>query len=233
MVRASIHTCTRLGGAHERNQDRALIGSDVLADSAGVAHAHVTSPSIVGVFDGLGGHAAGDVASDLAAKLVASSEVPTDETGCERLLQQADRAILDAMRSNPDHAGMGTTAALLVLRSDPDEPLIASAGDSTIWWHHGDHIEQVSVSDRWRGSGVLQCLGANDDGVAPHVRALPLRAGDRLLVATDGLTDVVPEDVLHEELTGDAHHAAERLLAMVERAGVPDDLTFLIADVDA
>jgi hypothetical protein len=107
----------------------------------------------------------------------------------------------------------------------------ANVGDSTVWLQRGDHIEELSVSDRWSNGGVLQCLGANDDGVVPHVRSLDLGPGDRLLVATDGLTDVLPSDLLHHVLTGDARRGAERLLELVEQAGVPDDLTFLVADL--
>lgn len=230
-MHASIHTCTRLGGAHERNQDRALVGAVVHATTSGIEHAAVDAPAIVGVFDGLGGHVAGDVASDLAAKLVAEANVPDDEESVTELLRRADDLLVDAMRAQPEHAGMGTTAALLVLRTGGAPAMIANVGDSTIWWQHGDSIEEISVSDRWQGSGVLQCLGANEDGIVPHVRSLGLQPGDRLLVATDGLTDVVPAEVLHEVLSDDARDAAERLLELVEGAGVPDDLTFLIADL--
>jgi PPM family protein phosphatase len=230
-VHASVYTATRLGGDHERNQDRALVGTSVIEATDGVQLTEVQAPTVLAVFDGLGGHAAGDGASELAAQVVADAKLPADQAEVTELLRHADQALLAAMREEPARAGMGTTAALLVLPDGADPPLTANVGDSTIWHLRDDLVEELSVSDRWQGSGVLQCLGANDDGVTPHVRAIDLRSGDRVLIATDGLTDVVPSSVLHAALHGDPVQGGQALLAIVEHAGVPDDVTFVVVDI--
>lgn len=230
-MRASIYTCTRLGGDHDRNQDRALVGTTVHASTEGIEHDAVEAPTLLGVFDGLGGHQAGDVASDLVARFVAGAPHPRDEQALTTLLHQADDALQDAMRATPERYGMGTTAALLFLDTDPPQALVANVGDSTILRLTDDGFEELSVSDRWQGSSVLQCLGANDDGIAPHIRSSPVRAGDRLLISTDGLTDVVPAELLRTTLDDDAQSATARLLELVERAGTPDDLTFVLAEL--
>lgn len=228
---ASVYACTRLGGDHTANQDRALVDATVLERTDGVTLTDLAAPTVLGVFDGLGGHAAGDVASELAARTVSDAALPADEAELAQLLHRADQVLMDAMREAPDRNGMGTTAALLVFPDDAGTPLTANVGDSTIWRLRDDGFEELSTSDRWLSSGVLQCLGATGEGIAPHVRRVELLPGDRVLVATDGLTDVVPPRVLGTTLQGDVREAAERLLAMVDEAGFPDDLTFVIVDV--
>ena len=90
--------------------------------------------------------------------------------------------------------------------------------------------DPLTTSDRIGGSQIAQCLGAHE-GVAPHVQTADLEPGERLLLASDGLTDVVPETLLEQVLAGPGDEAVQHLLERVEAARVPDDVTIVLAEV--
>lgn len=223
-----VHTHRSL--AHRVNEDRAVVDGSVLAATSSAEHQRVTAPAVLAVLDGVGGHAAGDVASDLAAKLLASADVPQDEEDAAALLKLADRTLHDAMRTDPSLSGMGSTAAMLALNGD--DAIVASVGDSSVWHLTGDRLSSLAASDRIGTSGIVQCLGAGS-GVSPHVNRVRLQVSDRLLLATDGLTDVVPAEVAGPLLASDVRTAADRLLTLVEQARLPDDVAIVVAEVVA
>jgi PPM family protein phosphatase len=229
-VQLEVWIATRRSLAHTANEDRAVVGEEVIAEAPEVERRSLRAPTLLAAVDGLGGHQAGDVASELAARLLAGADVPTDGDAAAQLLELADRTLHDAMRADPRCDGMGATVAMLAVTDDG--AVAANAGDASTWRLRDGALEELSVTDRMGGSGVLQCLGANH-GITPHVRDVTLVAGDRLLLASDGLTDVVPEDVMARDLDEDVEGAAQRLLTLVEKARLPDDVTIVIADVRA
>jgi PPM family protein phosphatase len=229
-VKLDVWIATRRSLSHTTNEDRAVVGEEVFADTPTVEHRTLTGPTLLSALDGLGGHAAGDVASELAAKLLAASDIPRDEVGAAELLRLADRTLHDAMRSDPSRDGMGATVAFLAI--DGDQAIAANVGDASAWRLRDGELEALSVTDRMGASGVLQCLGAHD-GVTPHVRSIDLDAGDRLLLASDGLTDVVAPEVFQVRLGEQVEEAAQELLTLVERARLPDDVVIVVAEVRA
>jgi PPM family protein phosphatase len=230
-VDVDVRAGTRRSETHERNQDRLVLGTVVVGDDPQVRSDRLGGPALIAVLDGLGGHRAGDVASQLAGEQLAGARVPTDEDAVSDLLNRADQALHDAATRDPSHAGMGTTAALLAFDDDGSGALVANVGDSTVWRLGADGLEELSVSDRAFGSTIFQCLGANSHGVQPHVRRVEVRDGDRLLLASDGLTDVVGTDTIAAILRDDPSGAVERLIRTVEDAGPPDDVTVVVVDV--
>lgn len=226
-----VWVCTRPATIRVRNQDRAVVGRSVLDETVEVERHDLEPPVLLGVFDGLGGHPAGDVASELAARVVADADLPADADEATTLLHRANRALHEAARREPHLTGMGTTAVLAVVSGD--DALVANVGDSTAWHLTGDRLVQMSVTDRGALGGLLQCLGGFDpeEVIVPHTSEVALAAGDRLLLASDGLTDVVPAEWIRATLRHDLDEAAARLVAAVEQAGVPDDLTLLLVGV--
>lgn len=214
----------------ERNQDRAVVGRQVVEETDGVERFDLDTPVLLAVLDGLGGHPAGDVASELAGRVIADADLPADAEAATTLLHKGHRAVHEATRRDQQLVGMGTTAVLAVL--EDDEVLVANVGDSGAFHLAGDRLVELSVADRDGFGGLLQCLGGFDPDTAidPHTRRVALSPGDRLLLASDGLTDVVPTDWLETVLGHDLEEAAARLVAAVEQAGVPDDLTLLLAE---
>lgn len=206
-----------------------MVGRRVLGEEPEVVTDHLTDPAIVAVFDGLGGHPAGDVASQLAADRIATASVPEDEATLVALLEGADRALHRAGAADLRRAGMGTTAAVLVLRDDTG--WVANVGDSSIYRVTDAGLAELTVSDRAFGSTILQCLGAAEDAIRPHVKQVPLAPGERLLLASDGLTDVVSEADIVAALREDPVHAVERLVHAAACAGFPDDVTVVLVDL--
>lgn len=227
-MQLEVWVATRRSLAHTKNEDRAVVGEEVFAETATVEHRTLETPALLVALDGLGGHRAGDVASELAAKLVAAADVPADETAASDLLELADRTLHDAMQTDPSLAGMGATVALLAVHEGV--VVAANAGDASAWRFGSGGVEALGVTDRMGSSGVLQCLGAHD-GITPHVRRVAIEPGDRLLLASDGLTDVVPSEALPGFLGDGGKAAAERLLRVVEEARLPDDVTIVVAEV--
>lgn len=229
-MEVTVRASTRRSRTHERNQDRAVVGSTVLADDPEVVGDRLEGPALIAVLDGLGGHRAGDVASELAGQRFAGAEIPLDEDGVTALLRQADRLLHEAGEGEPRYAGMGTTAALLAIGADGGQALVANVGDSTVWRLDADGMHELSVSDRAFGSTIHQCLGASDRGVEPHVTTVEVQRGDRILLASDGLTDVLGSDRIAAVLR-EGDDAVERLIEIVEQAGPPDDVTVVVVDV--
>jgi PPM family protein phosphatase len=227
-METEVWAVTRRSLAHHVNEDRAVVGADVLAATEEVAHRRLTTPATLAVVDGVGGHAAGDVASDLAAQVLATTEVPDDEAAAADLLRIADRTVNDAVQADPSRRGMGATVVVLALNDH--SAVVANAGDATAWKLVDGRLELLATSDRVGRSGILQCLGVQR-GVSPHVRTVAVQPGDRLLLASDGLTDVVPIGVVSRFLQEDVAGAARNLLALVEEARLPDDVTIVVAEV--
>lgn len=230
-MQVTIHLCTRRSRSHTTNQDRAVVGRDVVASAPEVERTRLDAPALIAVLDGLGGHAAGEVASDLAARTIAGAEIPLEEDDAAQLLREADAVVFAAADDDDSRTGMGTTAALLTVDGDGGAT-VANVGDSSVWRIRDGSLDLLSIPDRVRG-GILQCLGGHPGSpIEPHVRHLELAPGDRLLLASDGLTDVLPATSIADALREQAGPAAAHLLESVVAAGPPDDVTIVIVDID-
>lgn len=201
------------------------------------------------VADGMGGHAAGEFASDLAVrKFVAAFHRP-GESIAERLAVACDvanAAIADAIEDDPDRCeGMGTTLVAATFTSAGIEWI--SVGDSPLWlWREGtlrrlnaDHsfrpvlremIDRGELTEEQAAKSALRSrlraaliggeIALVDASPAPH----PLRAGDVVLVASDGLVTLAEKaiaDLLGASAEASAEEIATRLLRTVLEAGKP------------
>lgn len=209
------------------------MGADVLSATAGVERHWLETPAMVAAFDGVGGGPAGAVASDLAARTLSAADVPRDEATATTLLARADQILLEAGEVDLTRKGMATTATALIVAESGDRAVVANVGDTLVARLQIDHLEELSVSDRLSG-GIFQALGGrHDPAMRPHVSTLELEVGDRLLLATDGLTDVVSESSLEAVMRHDGDDPVAQLLDLVERADTPDDVTIIVVDVVA
>ena len=187
------------------------------------------------VADGLGGHAAGEVASRLAvdtlrARLAGLDTVPDDEVGSRLVaaLLAASEAVADAAAQDPDRYGMGTTAVTAHLRRG--RAWVAHVGDSRAYRYGGPGLEQLT-RDHGSGSLLLQALGLGD--VVPDVAVLDLAQGDRLLLCTDGLTDTTDEaEIARLVAQGDPQEACDALVAAALRGGGIDNVTVAVAEAE-
>ncbi len=226
---------SHVGKVREGNEDSAYAGSRLAL-----------------VADGMGGHAAGEVAS--SAVVAALSQLDDDEAGLDLLevLASAVQAANDHLRALVDADssldGMGTT--LTALLSSGTRLGLAHVGDSRAYLLRDGEFSQLThdqtlvqrMVDEGRitpeqaethpqRSLLTQALDGRA-GVEPDLSVREARRGDRYLLCSDGLSGYVAHETIAETLTiANADEAAERLIDLALAAGAPDNVTVVIADV--
>ncbi len=206
------------------------------------------------VADGMGGHAAGEVASQIAVEVLARLDDALPDEPLESLLRRslddADRRVADQVAEDPELAGMGTTVTAVL--SDGERLVLAQIGDSRAYLLSGGQFRQLShdqtfvqsLIDKGRltvdeaehhpqRNVILQAVDGQG-GLEPDLTPLDLAEGDRLLLCSDGLSGYVDQERIAETAAEpDAERAAEALLELALREGGPDNITVVVADVVA
>ncbi|CAD7339314.1 serine/threonine-protein phosphatase [Sphingomonadales bacterium 56] len=173
--------------------------------------------------DGMGGHTAGEVASQLAiACLSELTDLLTTEAGIRSAVAATHEAIINAMLEDDSLAGMGTTVAGVLLMGA--EAIAFNVGDTRIYLL-SDTLQQVS-EDHVAGRHVLtRCLGGfNSTPSTPWIGRIPMRPGDQLLLCSDGLTDMVSEAEIECGLRS-TKKPVEHLVEAALREGGGDNVT--------
>jgi protein phosphatase len=212
---------TEVGHVRRRNEDALYVAPAV---------------GVVAVADGLGGHPAGDLASRTATESLRDTVSttpppggPANEEWLTETLLAAHRAVLATAGDDPGLTGMATTAVLAVV--DSDGVWLAHVGDSRAYLHPaGGPLRQVT-EDHGLGGYITQALGL-DRGVTPDVTHLSVGAGDRLLLCTDGLSNMLDEATIGRLLgEGDVQGAVDALVQAALDAGGIDNVTVVVAEV--
>lgn len=231
----AVAAATHVGRVRERNEDQAVVGDRLLSgpqDSFVEATANL--PLLVGVLDGMGGHPAGDVASAISAEVLAKSVPPSTDEEVGQIVAAMQQAVHEHMASDPSTTAMGTTLVLASLLGS-GRALVASVGDSSALWFADGDLQSVLSADRGFGGMITQCIGGSRSraSVRPHVT--DVWGPGRLLLCTDGLTDVLDGHDLTTALR-DGHTPEDAVVDLVDRAvrgGGPDNVTVVVADVGA
>lgn len=200
----------------------------------------------IAVADGMGGHAGGEVASAIA--LDTAMTVGGDPV---MRVQAANLAVVDAARLRPRLSGMGTTMTLALL--DPDGDLdIAHVGDSRAYLLRDGTMEQITrdhsyVADMIAAGkltpkeaethpyrSVLTRAVGLDPTVEVDSYGVVLEPGDRLLLCSDGLTSMIPDQAVSTLLAAKGSSpaaAADSLIDAANDAGGADNITVIVADI--
>ncbi len=192
------------------------------------------------VADGLGGHPGGDVASRLAVR--AAHAAVTDRplrdeaepgTALGAALRAAHDAVFKAAAQDISRRGMGTTAVLAHLSEGDRQLWMAHVGDSRGYLFRADELRQLTTDHTIGGriGGLIQALGTPGP-VSPDVVHVDLEPGDRILLCTDGLTDMVHDDGIAERL-GSAESPQRVTDLLVEDAlgnGGIDNVTVIVVE---
>lgn len=197
-------------------------------------------PEWVAVFDGMGGHVGGECAAHAGAAALKAALEREEETSMEELLRQASQAVYSTARRRK-LGGMGTTVvAAKVWR---DRLTLANLGDSPGFLLHGGRLEKLSrdhtdaellrqLNITGRKPHLTQYLGVDPEemDVEPWVTQRRLENGDRLLLCSDGLTDLVTQPELERELNRGSTpmKTAEALLALALDRGGTDNVTIIV-----
>ena len=210
-------------------------------------------PRLLVVADGVGGHAAGEVASSVA---VASLSVLDEDSPGGDLLQRLSSAVgtanhhlRDMVAGDPDLKGMGTTLTAL-LRAGSRFGLV-HVGDSRCYLLRAGELQQITrdhtfvqtLVDEGRITAaeadnhpqrnlITNSLDGRED-IDLDLSVRETRSGDRYLLCSDGLSGVVSEDTLRDTLAeeADPYVACERLVELALKGGGPDNVTAIVADV--
>jgi len=205
------------------------------------------------VADGMGGHSAGEVASgmavELAPRLYYASPRPAPDA-LREAVEEANRQIYAASLADESKHGMGTTCTALALANG--EAFAAHVGDSRLYMMRGgqvyllteDHsavMEMVKLGlitmDEARHhedkNVILRALGTAPEVEVSTLKPFRARAGDKYLLCSDGLYDLVPDEEIGRELSAaeDIHAAGERLIAIAKARGGHDNITVGILEL--
>jgi PPM family protein phosphatase len=197
------------------------------------------------VADGLGGHAAGEVAS---AAVIESLRSYDAEVAPEALLEVLGHAVTEAnaevarrAAGDPAARGMGTTLTAMLFSGD--RAALAHLGDSRAFRLRDGQFRQITEDHTigklvWDADFLAPVLARYLDGRPDRSADLglrDLRAGDRYLLCSDGLSPVVGSQEIRDVLASaaDPAGAVRQLLALAEEAGGPDNVTIIVIDVQA
>ena len=261
-IHIEIFGLTDVGQVREHNEDSFLIGDLTLRkrEPFETSRRVVVGPRghVLGVCDGMGGAAAGEIASQLAVDTIfeqlSSPDQPlrTHDDLARRLVRAVEMAgarIFHEAKLDRARRGMGTTSTIAALLDD--HLFLAQVGDSRAYLLRGDRLVQVtrdqSLVNQLIEAGqlteeeaetfehnniILQALGTSET-VDVDLTYVELRRGDRLMLCSDGLSGMVRFEEIREVLrTSTPYQACKRLTEMANRAGGHDNITVVVAAFD-
>src|SRR5689334_20485997 len=210
------------------------------------------------VADGMGGHAAGEVASEMAVQTVKREligvlkDLEGDAAAVQKLtdaLRKANRTIHDRTITEVDKQGMGTTASVLLV--SPTRYLIGQVGDSRVYLLRDGALAQLTKDHSYvqeqvdagfltpeqaryhpYSNVITRCVGASPD-VEPDIYRGDVKIGDLFLVASDGLTGMVDDRRLAQLLSSRAEpeRKVQALISEANGRGGLDNITAIIVQV--
>lgn len=210
----------------------------------------VVTPPLFAVADGMGGHAAGEVASEIAVRVLSelAPEHPDGEA-LGRAIEEANRAVIQAAHEGRGRQGMGTTMTAAMLEGE--RLVIAQVGDSRAYLLHQGKLQQLTrdhslMADMIEAgqltpeearthpqrSVITRALGS-DVHLHPDIYEINVETGDRLLICSDGLSGMIFDDQIENTLrrVQDPQRCASQLVNEAIAAGGHDNVTVIVADV--
>jgi protein phosphatase len=215
--------------------------------------AFVCEPPLFAVADGMGGAQAGELASRLAAAAIEEGALAIrGEESAAGIVRTANARIFEHSVRDPAAAGMGTTATVAFVDEEAETAAIAHVGDSRAYRYRAGVLEQLTTDHSLVGelvrsgrlteaeaavhphrSVITRALGTEAD-VEVDTLTVDLRAGDLVLLCSDGLSAMVRDEEivrLLEATRSDPHDAAEALVAAANRAGGEDNVTVVLFEL--
>ena len=192
------------------------------------------APHLAIIADGMGGHAAGEIASKMATRSVTAFLDMQDTINEETLrmsIVKANDIVYHASESNNDYSGMGTT--MIICYEKDDIIHWAHVGDSRFYLYREGKLHQITKEEAEthpKRNLLMRAIGA-DNEIEVDTGSLPLLAGDIILLCTDGLTNMVSESDICALLTdcaGDIGSLPARLVDRANENGGNDNITVLL-----
>jgi protein phosphatase len=226
---------------------RVGVATDIGQVREGNEDAYLVVAPLYAVADGMGGHRGGEVASSLALETVQQLFERQEGTLADQVAQ-ANRAVYDRSQSDRSVSGMGTTLTAALI--DGNEVHLVHVGDSRAYLLRDARLTQLTEDHTLVHRMVVEGeITADEAETHPHrsilTRALgvdesvqvdegdvQVETGDRLLLCTDGLTGMVPEEQIQEIMldASDPQEVVDRLVRVANRAGGIDNITAVVLD---
>lgn len=250
-MKAVVGWHTDVGQVRSINQDSYLVLTGASIRSG--------LDAVLVVADGMGGHQAGEVASRMlvehfAAAFSASTEADAESVGdlamlIESTILDAGNHILKAAGEDEALRGMGTTATAVIISRD--RAYVGHVGDSRAYLLRNGGVSQITADHSWvagevragriteeeaanhpRKNILMQAVGSSGE-VKVDSAVYELQVGDRLLLCSDGLSNLVNKGEFLESVTpgADLNRAAAHLVALANERGAPDNATVVLAEV--
>jgi protein phosphatase len=209
-------------------------------------------PRLLAVADGMGGHAAGEIASKIVIAALAplDDDEPSDDLlgQLREAVEAGNGAISELVAGDPELDGMGTTLTAILFAGS--KLGLVNIGDSRTYLMRNGNVSQITHDDSFVQSlideGRITAEEANThpqrslllraltghDAIEPTLNLREVRPGDRYLLCSDGLSGVISHETLAEAMhIPDPQTCADRMIELALRGGGPDNVTVIIADV--
>ena len=225
-------------------------------DSVSVWRNKAGLDTLIVVCDGMGGHAAGQHASSIAVKTVTKTLAEDGADGpdvdrLKRACKEANAAVFNAARDNPDWSGMGSTMVIAAIRAG--ECALLNVGDSPAYLFRNGFAKLISQDHSWPAEQVRLGLIKPEEAenhplkhrltraigvweqIAPFTDKMNLEEGDAVVLCSDG---VETAGVSVEEMgrlllrDGNLDRGAERVIERCRELGAPDNVTLAVARVE-
>jgi len=220
-----------IGLTRENNEDSGFIGNNFLL-----------------VADGMGGHAAGELASSTAVSVIANFDKNFDKFSPQVLVNTVSNKIKNSIQRDISRNGMGTTLSTVYLLEDKLN--LIHVGDSRIYLIREKKLNLISKDQTYiqnlidnkeiteqeakihpQRSLLLQAIDGSSD-IVPEIKNLEVKVGDKLLLCSDGLTNVVNDsEILNIINSFDVVGAVSALIEKALEHGGPDNITLIIAEI--
>jgi serine/threonine protein phosphatase PrpC len=241
MTYAAVSALSHVGLVREHNEDSLVVGPWTLCatvtESPQTLVFPTDGPLVVAVADGLGGHPGGEVASGLVVRQLAAAHASlSGEAELRAAIEACNRAVYVSSEANPDLVTMGTTLAGVLVVAETVWTF--SVGDSRVYVLTAEGLQQVSVDDSpplapgERSTVIVtQTMGGHyqHTPVEPHIVQREVSLDERYLICSDGVSDMVSDDVI--ELVLREHEdgrAAFELWKKAIEAGGYDNITLAV-----
>ncbi|MGV9557169.1 Stp1/IreP family PP2C-type Ser/Thr phosphatase [Streptomyces sp. NPDC003522] len=210
-------------------------------------------PRLLAIADGMGGAAAGEVASSEAISTIVAldDDVPGSDvlTSLGTAVQRANDQLRSLVEEDPQLEGMGTTLTALLWTGQ--RLGLVHVGDSRAYLLRDGVLSQITQDHTWvqrlvdegriteeeatthpQRSLLMRALGSGEH-VEPDLSIREVRAGDRYLICSDGLSGVVSHQTLEDTLASyqGPQETVQELIQLALRGGGPDNITVIVADV--
>lgn len=252
-ARPTIDLDARPGGGVEIGADTRL--SWAARTDVGLVRGHnedsfLVSNPLFGVCDGMGGHAAGEVASAIAVRAISSHAPASADDGLlGAAVEAANEAVIKGAETGEGKPGMGCTASCCVIEGT--RMAVAHVGDSRIYLLHAGTLVRIThdhsyveelvdageiTADEARvhpsRSIITRALGSDPDMYADHF-SLDIERGDRIIICSDGLSSMVPDSGIETIAVSTASpiDCTDQLVSAALVAGGHDNVSVIVVDV--